>query len=171
MALSGTMESVIKPSMRREFFERYHEWFPQPYCNTHYDDFISTKLSHDTLWKPDCSDCKETVLKDKRTPGLFKEEFVGDGIVALNSKTYCCWDNKDSVKYSSKGLSKKTNKLSKEDFLKVLNSKTPISGTNRGFVIKDHSTYTYSQLRTSISYFYAKRKVHADGVTTSNIDR
>jgi hypothetical protein len=38
--------------------------------------------------------------------GLFKEEFIGEGIVSLNSKTYYCWsENEDDDKYRSKGLS------------------------------------------------------------------
>ena len=40
---------------------------------------------------PDC--CLKVYQYDSRTPGLFKEEFRGDGIVALNSKTYFCWQN------------------------------------------------------------------------------
>jgi hypothetical protein len=107
-----------------------------------------------------------------RTPGLFKEEWCGDGIVALNPKTYFCWKNGDGSanKCSSKGLNKTTNNLSKEKFLDVLHTKSKITGINRGFRIKDNSVYTYSQLKTGLSYFYAKRKVHPDGVSTSMID-
>lgn len=121
------------------------------------------------LWESKCDACELTRKKESRTPGLFKEEFRGDGIVALNSKTYYCWAGGDKFKYSSKGLSKRTNELTKEQFLDVLRTGTPVGGVNKGFVTKNHIMYTYSQLRTSVSYFYAKRLVHEDGVSTGNI--
>lgn len=49
--------------------------------------------------------CAERQIYDTRTPGLFKVEYAGDGIVALCSKTYYCFGElKD--KFSSKGLNK-----------------------------------------------------------------
>ena len=47
---------------------------------------------------------------DRRMPGRFKVEFVGVGMVDLNSKTYCCWSEEES-KYRSKGLSKGTRSI------------------------------------------------------------
>ena len=76
----------------------------------------------DRTWNP-LESCKEVYRHDLRTPGLFKEEINGEGIVALNSQTSFCWAGEDGeVKYSSKGLSKRTNHLTKESYLEVLRS-------------------------------------------------
>lgn len=167
MALSAPLEDLVYPHLRQKFFEEYGEWFPKPYCSLHQNDFIADKLKSNE-WKLE-SCCEKQFKYDRRTPGLFKEEFCGEGIVALNSKTYCCWGQKDS-KLSSKGISKKTNTLTKDQFLGVLTSQQPVQGSNCGFIFKDQKMLTYTQLKTGLTYFYAKRKVCKDGISTSPID-
>ena len=171
MALSDTsLEKIVKPELKKEFFEKYHEWFPKPYCSEHREDFLECKVNGDGVWKSECRACSDTLRKEKRTPGLFKVEFEGIGIIALNSKTYCCWNEDDSkTKVSSKGLSKR-NALKKQQFASVLQTKTPVSGTNKGFIKVGEKTYTYTQKRSGLTYFYAKRQVMRDGVSTSNIN-
>ena len=104
----------------------------------------------------------------KRTPGLFKEEWVGDGIVCLNSKTYFGWG--DETKCSTKGLSKKNNKFDRELWLSVLFEEEVVSGTNQGFRMVDGKMIKYSQLKNGLTSFYAKRKVLDDKVTTIPLD-
>ncbi|PIK55307.1 hypothetical protein BSL78_07779 [Apostichopus japonicus] len=78
IAISGTsLEDVIKPEMRSFFEQEKHLWFPR-------------------------SDTIEHKQYDKRTPGLFKLEWQGDGIVSLNSKCYYCFGS-DKEKVSCKG--------------------------------------------------------------------
>ena len=48
-------------------------------------------------------------MYDEKTPGLFKTEWDGDGMVALNSETYYCRDSQGQDKLSSKGLQKEAN--------------------------------------------------------------
>ena len=167
MALAGDLKSIIKPHLREQFFKEYGNWFPREYCTEHNEDFIEKQVKHKPWTMRKC--CELQYKHDRRTPGLFKEEFVGDGIVALNSKTYYCWGD-NSSKYSTKGISKKLNATTKEQFLRVLQTKDPICGVNKGFVKKDNDIYTYSQLRTGLTYFYAKRKVCEDGVSTLPIE-
>ena len=109
--------------------------------------------------------CRHHQTFDKRTPGLFKVEFQGEGIVALCSKTYFCF-GKQGQKSSSKGLSKTTNKLTKDSYLQVLKTGTSGSGVNRGFRPVDGVMYTYKQTKNALSYFYIKRQVQADGIST-----
>ena len=124
----------------------------------------------DACWEPEPC-CQDAYNYDLRTPGLFKEEFTGDGIEALNSKTYYCWNDKtNSSKYSSKGIYKSLNNFTKDTYLDVLKTKASSSGVNKGFVVKDSKTYTYEQVKTGLTYFYAKRQVGADRVSTSPID-
>ena len=42
---------------------------------------------------------------DKRTPGKYKPEFIGDGMICINSKVYHCWGH--ILKTSCKGTQKK----------------------------------------------------------------
>ena len=167
MGLSGPMESLIKEDMKIDFYIEYGDWFPRQYCEEHHLDFVDTK-AHDEEWvmKP-C--CKEKFLYDRRTPGLFKDEFTGIGIIALNSKTYFCWDEEDQIKLSSKGLNKKINDLKRQCFEDVLNSKKTKLGLNKGFAVKNGGVYTYEQTKHGLSYLYAKKKVCEDGVSTENI--
>lgn len=167
MALSGSLNSIIKPEMKDMFFACYGEWFPKPYCSSHQQDFIANQKANKE-WKMETC-CQKQYNIDKRTPGLFKEEFVGNGIVALNSKTYFCW-SESNQKYSTKGINKRLNIPTREQFLDVIKTQNPVSGLNRGFIKKNNAIYTYSQLRTGLTYFYAKRKVCTDGVSTLPTD-
>ncbi len=100
---------------------------------------------------------------DKRTPGLFKVEWCGDGFVGLRSKTYYCFGTTD--KYSTKGLS-----IDKDTFLSVLADRRSGRGVNRGFRVHDSSVVTYVQERAALTYFYRKRKVLADGISTEPLE-
>ena len=144
MALSGDcLDDVIKPHMQERYLAEKHLWFPR-------------------------TDTPEHAAYDKRTPGLFKEEFSGDGIIALCSKTYFCY-GKD-VKFSCKGINKRLNTITKETYMDVLLTKKSGSGTNRGFRSLDNKIYTYLQERAGFSYFYPKRKVLDDGVSTAPLE-
>ena len=144
MALSATsLEEVIKPEMQQRFRMEKKNWIPR-------------------------DDTPEHAAYDKRTPGLFKTEFTGDGMIALCSKTYYCFGKED--KFSCKGINKRTNQITKDKYMDVLLSKKSGSGTNRGFRSIDNQVYTYLQERAGFSYFYPKRKVLADGVSTIPLD-
>ena len=64
---------------------------------------------------------------DKRTPGLFKLAYNGDGCIALGSKSYMCFSNTKhgigNVKAATKGISKTLNSLTKQEFIDVLKTK------------------------------------------------
>ena len=88
----------------------------------------------------------------------------GAGIIGLSSKTYCCFGAYD--KFSCKGVNRKTNDINKEKYLNVLLTKQSCAGLNKGFRVVNNSMYTYEQVRDGFSYFYPKRKVLEDKVTT-----
>ena len=123
MALSAdSLEEVIKSELKQRYQSEKHNWFPR-------------------------SDTPEHAAYDKRTPGLFKKEYRGDGMVALCSKTYYCFGVED--KFSCKGVNKKTNDINKGTYtyMDVLLSKKSGSGTNRGFRVVENKMYTYLQER------------------------
>ena len=114
---------------------------------------------------------------DQRTPGKFKTEYAGTGIACLNSKVYTGWGsiNKKGESYaktSCKGAQQKRNKLLKEHFLDVLSTTNPHPVEKAGFArdTNNGTTKTYTRTKIGMSYFYAKRKVLADGVTTTHLD-
>ena len=109
----------------------------------------------------------EHAAYDKRIPRLFKEEYRGDGIVVLCSKTYYCFGVEDT--FSCKGINKRLNDIHKGTYMDVLLSKKSGSGTNRGFRV-DNKMYTYLQEKAGFSYFYPKRKAFDDGVSTEPLD-
>ena len=141
MALAGdSVEELVNPERKEEFETTKSSWFPR-------------------------TDSPEHIAYDKRTPGLFKVEWSGQGFVGLNSKTYYCW-SQDGDKYSCKGVNKKRNSINKDKYLKVLRTGEPESGENRGFRVLDNKVLTYAQFRVGFSYFYPKRQVLSDGITT-----
>ena len=112
---------------------------------------------------------------DKRTPGKYKPEFEGSGIACLNSKVYHCWsdnldkDGKIITKTSCKGVQKRRNELFKQDFLDMI--KNPCQShtvENAGFIREGTDILTYTQTKKGLNYFYAKRIVLDDGVSTTH---
>ena len=88
IAIAGqSVESLVKPELRGEFEADKANWFPR-------------------------TDTPEHKAYDKGTPGLFKEEWSGAGIIGLSSKTYYCFGTYD--KFSCKWVNKKTNDINNE---------------------------------------------------------
>ncbi len=167
MALSGpSLEAVVKPEKRQEFYQSYPLWFPALACDQHQPEFVDAKMTDQTWIQAPC--CQQRQLLDKRTPGLFKEEWQGQGMVALCSKTYFGFGKTSKV--SCKGLQKKRNNFNKEHYLKVLTNQASGRGINRGFRSLHASVVTYTQARTGLTYFYGKRKVLEDGISTAPLD-
>ena len=118
MGLSAdSLEEVIKPKLRQRYQSEKHNWFPS-------------------------SDTPEHASYDKRTPGLFKEEYRGD---ALCSKTYYCFGVKDKI--SCKGINKRLNDINKSTYMDVLLTKRSRNGTNREVRSVDNTVCTYLQQR------------------------
>ena len=65
-----------------------------------------------------------------------------------------------------KGLNTKQNVFSLETYLNVIKNQASGFGTNKSFHVKDNSVYTYEQVRSGLSYFYPKRLVLDDAVST-----
>ena len=80
-------------------------------------------------------------------------------------------DGKVLTKTSCKGIQKKRNELVREDFLSIIKDPTIKSFIeNAGFIVDGLETRTYTQIKKGLNYFYCKRKVLADGVSTTHLD-
>ena len=77
--------------------------------------------------------------------------------------------NDNKTKTSCKGVQDR-NALIKEYFLSVLNSQKPHLVENAGFIRDENIIKTYTQDKVGMGYFYAKRKVLSDGVSTTHLD-
>ena len=167
MALSGDFESLIKEELKDEFYRDYNTWFPAVSCDQHLPEFIRDRNRFDRS-RP-C--CREKHRFELRTRGLFKIEYAtaseGSAFAGLSSKTYFC--HGEHSKIACKGL-QKSNPLTLEQFHDVLKSQKPSGGVNKGFLCKNGSVFTYEQYRDALSYFYVKRIVCEDGVTTLPLD-
>ena len=167
LSLSGPMEAILKADKKQHYFETFGTWFPREACEEHAKEFVHAKLNKVPWVARAC--CLAASAYDMRTPGLFKKEYEGHGMIALNSKTYCCWNRDETnVKISSKGLSKRTNTLTPSIYKTVLFGRTAHKGVNRGFVCKNNKMLTYTQIKQGLSYLYAKRRLLNDGITTQN---
>ena len=96
--------------------------------------------------------CLKHKQRDKRQPGLFKEEFRCTEKLCLYSKTYCCYDvTSNEYKFSSKGLNKGVLEQSGdgplEKYRRVLNEKVNVTSNNRRFRTNNHSGATYEQVK------------------------
>ena len=118
--------------------------------------------------------CAQRFKKDKRTPGLFKLEYIGNSIIALGAKDYICYNQEKkidvNIKSATKGLSKRLNIQKSDRFMNVLRTKRCGSGLNRGFRVQNHTMFTYEQERAGLSYLYIKRKVNSDRITTKPLN-
>ncbi|EGZ13265.1 hypothetical protein PHYSODRAFT_335033 [Phytophthora sojae] len=115
-------EECIKPELREHFQQHKYEWFPRDY--------------------------NETVAKfDRRTPGLFKEEWSGDAMVSLASKNYICYlpDESYKVKVSAKGVQQNGGRngdvLNPDGFESVVRDRITLQGTNKGFRLSKETLY------------------------------
>jgi len=147
MAISDVnLDRLIKPSMLESYKKDVSNWLPRSFP-------------------------PEAALFDKREPGLFKVEWEGDKIVALNSKMYSVYNSStNKSKFSCKGVSKKNFTHPTDMYQDVLETKQTKQGANIGFRTKDSKILTYHQTRNSFTYYYIKRKVLEDGIHTTYLD-
>ena len=91
LALAGeSVDDLVTPALRDHYFRHRSEWLPSECCDEHRNDYVRCRLAN-RPWVGDEACCKARRAFDKRTPGLFKVEWSGDGFVGLCSKTYYCF--------------------------------------------------------------------------------
>ena len=168
IALAGdTIDDLVTSEHREHYFRNRSQWLPAECCDDHEEEYVCARIAGRS-WTASESCCIARKAFDKRTPGLFKVEWRGNGFIGLCSKTYYCFGASD--KCTTKGLNKRQNTIDKDAFLSVLTNRRSGSGVNRGFRVRDSSVMTYIQERAALTYFYPKRKVLEDGLTTAPLD-
>ena len=152
-----SLDECVKPTLK-------HEYVKEIYGSCTNGDKQKGPIS----WFPRkcCDPCKNW---DRRIPGLFKEEFKGTQMVALCSKAYAVSSESD-VKFSCKGVNKRTISKPFETMSNVLENKRSVYVTNIGFRSRDNGIKTYQQCKKGFSYLYCKREVLANGIDTKCLD-
>ena len=152
IALAGeSIDDLVTSEHREHYFKHRSEWLPAECCDNHKDDYVHTRLAGRT-WTATEPCCLARKAFDKRTPGLFKIEWCGDGFIGLCSKTYYSFGSTD--KCTTKGLNKRQNTIDKDAFLSVLTNRRSGGGLNRGFRVHNSSMMTYIQERAALTYFF-----------------
>ena len=158
---SDSLDELVKPELREEFFENHDYFFPSLACEHHKKEFVKTRVQNLKWVQADC--CKTCELFDCRMPGLFKLEFFGTRIISLAPKTYFLEkehgqgvknDANQMTKKACKGLSTKLNQFRFDTYLDVLETKRSGVGVNKGFVCKNHQVFTYTQKRSGLNFFF-----------------
>ena len=164
MAIAAQSLHQLVPSNKAEaFYDDLKNWLPPESCEEHRELYKETRVRGEEEWHQ-LSCCQRYHKLEKFRPGLFKMEWEGRGMVALCSKTYLGFG--ETTKLTCKGIVKRQNNLSLTDFQRVLNNKSTVMGENRGFRAHKGRVYTYLQKKDALTFFYPKRHVMEDGVST-----
>ena len=147
-----------------------HKCIKEEYYETYYKEIYNQCKDNDQAkWFPrKC--CDKHIAIDKRFTGIFKEEFLGDKMISLCSKSYIIQNKQGKQKISCKGISKKHLSDPMSSFENTLKNRTINSAKNMGFRLKNNNIFTYSQEKIGFNYFYCKRKVLGDGISTVPLD-
>ena len=95
IALAGeSIDGLLRIDRRAHYLRHRSQWLPAECCDEHEDDYARARIA-DRPWTATESCCFARKAFDKRTPGLFKVEWCGDGFVGLCSKTYYCFGATD----------------------------------------------------------------------------
>ena len=95
-----------------------------------------------------------------------KIEAVSNCLIVFCAKAYVLRKENNECKVTSKGLSKKALEDPVSTYTSVLNTKISDGGYNTCIKRRKNVLVTYKHYRGSISYFYTKRTVRADGLST-----
>ena len=91
-------------------------------------------------------------------------------MLSLCSKSYIIEDANGKQKISCKGISKRNLLDPMKKFEECLKTKKVNFSTNVEFRVRKSDIFTYSQNKIGFNYFYCKRKVLMDGVSTEPLD-
>jgi hypothetical protein len=157
MALTDNFFKLIKPELKETFKKEKSYWFPR-------------------------TDTDENKKFDKRKAGLFKEEFIGSGIVALSSKCYFVKGFNTKDKFSCKGVQQKHNQelITFNNYKKVLMENVKLKAVGKGMRIlndkqvykmnsdvnENRTIYNYRIEKVGLSCVYDKRIVLSDGISS-----
>ena len=72
------VDTLVTPELREHYFRDRSEWLPSECCEDHLNEYVRCRLAN-RQWFGDEACCKAHRAYDKKTPGLFKVEWSGEG--------------------------------------------------------------------------------------------
>ncbi|ETI31223.1 hypothetical protein F443_21776, partial [Phytophthora nicotianae P1569] len=141
-------KNLIKPELVQHFKDHKYDWFPRDY--------------------------NDKVAKfDRRTAGLFKEEWRGDAMVTLSPKNYICYlpDAKYKQKVSAKGVqqgNRNTDVLNPLGFETVVREKITLQAKEIDPNIKLKTVKAWYSKQLDIQRFQEQKAHFTDFKITSN---
>lgn len=168
---ANELASLVRPWLRDEFKRNYDIWFHKCYCPTHEEQFFYCAFN-DRMgdWKP-CDDCKVIKLHHSRDLARFKLEGVGVIAYALSSKLYYLSNaDRTDVKARAKGVSLGRVSNPEKCYKKGLFDGETTDVENWGIIKHEGLMKTRRVMKTAFSFFYAKRVVLPDGISTQALD-
>ena len=188
MALSGSdLASVINPQMRDTYQRTLTgccyddvdpEWFPRSCCSKHakYDKRTPGLFKIEYEGEVMIGLCSKTYIvqrskvvhtsSTKMTAFKLLRRSKKLPVKRLAHRPRLVRE----VKFSSKGITKRRVKAPMTTFRHVFNTQRVGQGTLKGFRARNNGISTYEQYRNGFSYFYCKRRVLDDGVSTVPLD-
>ena len=161
------LDQCVKAEKKREYFTQKPNYLIVAVCENHKQNYVETKVAG-REWNPEpCCVARKTFMK--RMPGKFKLEFCSTSMALLSPKCYIC-SGPEGDKLACKGVNTKQNKLTFDDYFRILTSDDTLSIANRGFRTKNHSVYSCKQNKRGLSSFYCKRRVLDCGIETVPLD-
>ena len=155
---SQSLLENVRPELRQLFIQQMEGHHETP------DDQLIPGQNVSYLGRTCCELHKR---KDALTPGFWKLEWSGTGLVALSSKTLCGkGPDGNATKVTCKGLQKKRLSDPYQTYMSVLKSSRPQGVRNYGFRQFGKSMYTYSVYKEGLKTNYWKRCIQPDGISS-----
>ena len=164
LAINGaSLDDIVKPELHDVFRREKKKWLPENTCSEHAGT-VSDCLQPAS---EDLKCCWDVYCYSKRTPGLWKLEGGKTGMLCLNPKTYILMLDGDTVKMSAKGIQKKINPLTADDFEHALSTGEERRVLNRGIrQDRDNVLRAYELEKRGLTGLYIKREILEDGSST-----
>ena len=167
---SHNLPSLVPSHLRASFKKIHPDMFVTDYCPRHKDLYFDLFFAgRDKEFIP-CDECRDTSLFTKRTLGLYKLEAKGDYFIALCSKCYVLVDSSShTTKCVAKGVQLSQVRDPFPYYYNALFEGARQTVTNRGFRSHEGHVRSYTVSKYAFSYFYVKRIVQSDGISTTSI--
>lgn len=177
VSADNAFPDLVKPELHQHYEENKHKWFPRTDSKEINEYDQKTPGIFKLEWKGDAI----VALSSKNYIC-----YLGDKKEKIEKKT----DDEDEYypdKVSAKGVQQacgaNSDILSPDAFESVIRNRVILQATNRGFRIinstdfidgrrvnKDLKMVTYTQTKNGCGFYYSKRKVLADGISTIPLD-
>ena len=148
------LDNCVKAEKRLEYFTQKPNYLVVAACEKHKQNYIETKVAgREWTPQPYCL-ARETYMK--HMPGIYKLEISSYSMSLLVLKSYVC-SGSEGDKLACKDVNTKQNRLTFDDYFRVLTSDKPLTITNMGFRIKDYSVHSCKQNKRGLSSFCCKQ--------------